>query len=123
MNMNKTEFIKQLRATAEELSPLTQTVAPGAMAWNGAEYSKGEKRNPDPYALAWWSSLIAIAELIEAQETPLSTKQRAYLDRLLFGGMGSLNDLSFDQRLLGASADIVNKRLDEKRRTLFASFQ
>lgn len=121
--MNKTEFIKQLRATAEELTPLTQSVAPGAMTWNGREYAKSGERKPDPYALAWWSSLIAIAELIEAQETPLSTKQLAYLDRLLFGGMGSLNDLSFDQESSGVSADLVNKRLDEKRRTLFASFQ
>ena len=120
--MNKTEFVNQLRAIAEVLTPLTQAVAPGAMVWNGTEYAKAEERKPNPYALAWWSSLTAIAELIEAQETPLSTKQLSYLDRFLFGGMGSLNDLSFDLKSSGVSADLVNKRLHERRPTLFASF-
>ena len=114
--MNQTEFIKQLRATADELKPLTEAASPGAATWNGTEYVKGRGKKPNPYALAWWSTLIAVAELIDAQEAPLSVKQIAYLDRLLFGGMGSLNDLYFDPGSIGAVADLVNKRLDENRR-------
>jgi len=121
--MNKTEFIKQLRATAAEIKPLTEAAAPGALTWNGTAYAKGEAKNPDPYALAWWSMLGAIAELIEAQESPLSAKQTAYLDRTLFGGMGSLNDLYFDPKSSGTVANAINERLDERRRALFASFK
>ena len=121
--MNKTNFIEQLRAIAEELKPLTQSTPPGAATWNGIEYVKGGEKKPDPYALAWWSTLVAVAELIDAQEEPLSLKQIDYLDRLLFGGMGSLNDLYFDEKTVGSSADVVNKRLDGKRRDLFVIFK
>lgn len=121
--MNKTEFIEQLKAVAEELKPLTQAASPGAATWNGKEYVKGGEKKPDPYALAWWSTLVSVAELIDAQEAPLSLKQIDYLDRLLFGGMGSLNDLCFDPKTSGASADLVNRRLDEKRQALFVSFK
>ena len=121
--MNKVEFIKQLRATAEELRPLTLASTSGSMTWNGTEYIKCEEKRPDSYALAWWSTLVAIAELIEAQGTPLSINQIDYLDRLLFGGMGSLNDLYFDPKSIGASANLINKRLDEKREALFTIFK
>ena len=121
--MNKTEFIKQLRATAEEIKPLTESAAPGALTWNGTEYAKVEAKKLDPHALAWWSMLGAIAELIEAQESPLSPKQAAYLDRTLFGSMGSLNDLYFDPKFSGSIANIINERLDERRRALFTSFK
>jgi len=121
--MNKTKFIEQLRAIAEELKPLTQAASPGAATWNGMEYVKGGEKKPDPYALAWWSTLVSVAELIDAQEGPLSLKQIDYLDLLLFGGMGSLNDLCFDEKTVGSSAKAVNKRLDEKRHDLFVSFK
>jgi|ERR1700683_764870 len=115
--MNTTEFIKQLRATAEELKPLTQSALPGASTWDGKSYVKGEGKEPDPNALAWWSILNTIADLVEAQDAPLSTKQKAYLNRVLFGGMGSLNDLYFK------AGGAINERLNEKRRSLFESFQ
>jgi hypothetical protein len=120
--MNKTEFVKQLRETAAEIKPLTEAVAPGAVVWNGTEYVKGEPKEPDPYALSWWSILLTIADLIEAQESPLSSKQIEYIERTLFGGMGSLNDLHFDPKTVGARAEIVNERLDQKRHVLFATF-
>ena len=37
--------------------------------------------------------------------------------------MGSLNDLYFDEKTVGSSADVVNKRLDGKRRDLFVIFK
>ena len=122
--MNKTEFIKQIRATAEELKPLTQASSFSGKVWNGKEYVEAiDEKKSDPYALAWWLTLVTMASLIEAQEESLSPKQINYLDRLLFGGMGSLNDLYFDNMIIGANADAVNKRLDEKRHDLFASFK
>ncbi len=123
--MNKNEFIKQIRVTAMELKPLTESTARGAMTWNGSEYVKsvGEPKTPDPYALAWWFTLTAIAELIEAQETPLTVKQIAYLDNLLFGGMGSFNDLNFDPNSMGEIAGSINNRLNIQRSALYASFR
>jgi hypothetical protein len=118
--MNKREFIKQLRETAETLKPLTESAMLGSLNWNGITYAKStEEKKPEPYALAWWSILSTVAELIDAQETPLSEKQIAYLDRLLFGGMGSFNDFS----LAGKTAKSVNDRLDEQRSSLYAIFK
>ena len=115
--MSKKEFIEQLRSTAEELKPLTESVSPGAAFWDGNHYVKGEAKIPDPYAVAWWSILGTIADLIEAQDARLGRSQIAYLERVLFGGTGSLNDLYFkDTRS-------INERLDEKRKRLFAIFK
>ena len=124
--MNKIEFIKQLKTTAATLEPLTKSTSLGQKVWNGKEYADvkaGEEKKPDPYALAWLSTLLTIAELIEGQESPLSPKQINYLDNLLFGGMGSLNDLWFDETTSDASADMVNQRLNAQRNALFASFK
>ena len=117
-------FIEQLRATAAELKPLTESASSGDLVWNGTEYSKtGESKTPNPYALCWWAVLGTIADLLEAQQSPLSEKQIRYLERRLFGGMGSLNDLFFDTSSAGDNARSINDRLDERRRALFASFK
>ena len=94
--MDKIAFIKQLRTTANELTPLTESGVVGALTWNGTHYAKAaESKSPDPYALCWQEMLRAVADLLEAQESSFSEKQSKYLERLLFGGMGSLNDLEF----------------------------
>lgn len=121
--MNKTEFIKQLRDTAAEIKPLTEATSAGALVWDGIKYAKGEVKQADAYALSWWSILGTIADLIEAQESPLSQRQLAYIERVLFGGMGSLNDLYFDPKTLGARARAINERLKQKRHALFAAFK
>jgi hypothetical protein len=121
--MSNSSFADQLRAIADELKPLTIAVTPGDLAWNGTDYAKSAVRQPDPYALAWYSMLTAIAELIEGQESPITERQRAYLERLLFGGMGSLIDLSFDSKLLGGVATHINEGLNKKTTDLFASFK
>jgi hypothetical protein len=121
--MNTREFTKQLREIAETLRPLTELITRETLTWDGAKYAKGEQKKPEPHALAWWSTLSALAELIDRQETALSEKQIAYLDGLLFGGMGSLNDLSFDSNSVGDIAKTINARLDEQRHTLYDSFK
>ena len=118
--MNKREFIKQLKETAETLKPLTESAMPGSLNWNGSTYAKSaEEKKPEPYALAWWSILTTVAELIEGQETPLSTKQIDYLNSLLFGGMGSFNDVSFDPNSVGQIAKDINDRLEKQRSALY----
>ena len=64
--------------------------------------------------------LSTMAALIEAQESPLSVRQVAYLKSELFGWMGSLTDLWFDSKIPGDVACDVNERLDKETDTLFA---
>jgi hypothetical protein len=121
--MNKSTFIAQLRAIAKELAPLTRLTPRGAMTWNGTEYAASETAvTPDPYALAWQTTLMAVAELLEGQESPITAKQINYLQGLLFGGMGSLNDLFFDPKSNGEAASAVNASLGKQRQLLFKIF-
>lgn len=122
--MDKIELARQLRATAATLKPLTEAVSSCAAVWDGTQYVKvsGARREPDPYALSWWSMLGAMASLIEAQDGPITEGQLRYLKTTLLGGMGSLNDLYFDSGVLGAVANSVNAALGQRRRELHASF-
>jgi hypothetical protein len=114
--MDNAKFVKQLRSIAEELTPLTLSVTPGAAPWDGTKYTKADAKPADPVALVWRSVLTITAELVEAQESPLTSRQMEYLKRLLFGGMGSLNDISFGQHA-------IDQSLDKKRRQLFDIFR
>jgi len=121
--MNKAEFVRQLRATAAAMKPLTESTSSEAMTWDGQQYAKGVEKHLDPYALSWWSTLNAIAALLEAQNSRVTELQLSYLEKTLFSGMGSLNDLYFDPKALGALADSVNTSLDQGRRELYATFR
>jgi hypothetical protein len=115
-------FVTELRATAEVLQPLTGSVKLSDKVWDGIRYTEAqEERKPEPYALAWFATLNSIAELVEGQDTPLTRKQLAYLNRTLFGGMGSLSDLAFDARTIGIAAGQINDRLNERREALFTA--
>jgi hypothetical protein len=114
--MNTIDLIKQLRATSEALRPLTQSVSANAKTWDGTSYVKGQSRSADPTALVWWTVLNTIADLIEAQESPATPRQVAYLKRALFGGMGSLNDVSF-------SVPRIDELMEQNRRMLFDTLQ
>lgn len=121
--MNANELVRCLRATAEALTPLAESVTAGALTWNGVKYAPGQQeKRPEPSALVWQSILNTLAEMIDRQDGPLSDKQVAYLDRLLFGGMGSLNDLHFDEKASGDVAKLVNDSLEKQRRALYTSF-
>ena len=63
-----------------------------------------------------------MAALIEAQDAPLSTAQVRYLEREFYGGMGSLNDLGFDNRQSADMADKVGRKFEKARAQLFESF-
>ena len=101
--MNTTAFITQVRVLAEILKPLTIA----------------GMNLPDPYALCWWGILSTIAELLEAQESPISDKQLDYIKKALFGGMGSLTDLWFDPGILGSNAELINNQLKIQRPILY----
>jgi hypothetical protein len=121
--MQKTTLIKHLRAIARLLEPLTHAAGPGDMAWDGKEYRKvTNEAHPDPYALAWWSKLNTLADMIDYQDSELSSKQLSYLQRALFGGMGSLTDLWFDERRFGQTAREINSKLGYSREALFSAF-
>ncbi|MFZ0821475.1 MAG: hypothetical protein WAM91_15515 [Candidatus Acidiferrales bacterium] len=106
--MDKTELVKQLILTANHLKPFADAAPLGARVWNGVEYAKvkeGEEKESDPTAFKWWSTLNTFANLIEAQSTPLSDRQISYIQRELFGGMGSLIDECHDELKIGGFAD------------------
>jgi hypothetical protein len=122
--MEKATLAKHLRNVARDLEPLTRAATPGDIAWDGKEYKKVTREtHPDPYALAWWSKLTTLADMIDYQNNGLSPKQLSYLQRVLFGGMGSLNDLWFDERQFGKIAKEINNRLSHSREALFSAFK
>jgi|ERR1043166_6189779 hypothetical protein len=121
--MNKRVFVEQLRETVETLKPFTSPPSAGAKHWDGTAYVEGDTMPFEPQALAWWSTLTAVAEVIDNRDTPLSEKQIAYLNGLLFGGMGSLNDLSIAAQSTRAENESIDAMLDRQRRRLFVSFK
>lgn len=122
--MDKTTLARHLRAVAKDLEPLTKAAKAGGLSWDGRQYKRTySDQQPDPYALAWWSTLNTAADMIDYQDGELSSRQISYLQRELFGGMGSLNDLWFDERRLGRSAKEVNDKLKLSREALFGVFK
>ena len=122
--MNKSELVTGLRAVAAELEPLARSIRRNTAVWNGSAWVKGlPAQEPSPQAIAWLRTLNTLADVIELQECPLSERQVAYLKEMLFGGMGSLNDLRFDWRKLGVAAKTVNERLSNRTEELYNLFQ
>ena len=76
--MNKQKFVEQLRSIAEELMPLTLSVTSNAKTWDGKKYSIAEAKTPDSAALVWRSVIIAVAELVEGQDSSLTLRQMEY---------------------------------------------
>jgi len=116
------DFISTLRSIADELRPFTQSANPSSRSWNGTAYVKAGGESPEPFALAWCATLNTIADLIEAQDAQLSLKQVSYLERILFGWMGSRQDFYLDKDRLGESANKANNEIKKKTNYLFESF-
>lgn len=111
----QTELIKALKDLANVLQPFTKSGVAGAREWNGSAYVEtSESKEPDPYALAWWSTLNTVAGLIESQEGLLADRQKQYLRHILFGGMGSLSDLHLNEDRWGQAARDANRSLQDK---------
>jgi hypothetical protein len=123
MSMSNLDIVQGLRGLADELKPFTQEVTTGSRVWNGSAYVEAEPRKLNPYALAWWSALTSIADLIELQNAPLTPQQFDYLKKRLFGGMGSLSDFALDTKQFGDAAAAANEKLDTKRSEFYRLFQ
>lgn len=116
-------FVDLLRHATAILAPFSEPPNGGALHWDGTRYSPAGRDVYNPYAAKWWATLTAITEVVGGQDVPLSARQRDYLDRLLFGGMGSFNDFALDESQLGAAAKTANQELRDVRQVMFKSFR
>ena len=121
--MNKARFVNLLDQISRELVRYSVARLPGDEIWDGERFVKVRQLGEaDLAALLWYQKITTISTLIGGQESSVSEKQSEYLNRLLFGGMMSLNDLSFDEEKLGTYAAGLNDRLGELRTQLFTAF-
>ena len=118
-----TAFVGSIRCVAVVLSQFAEPQVAGSRRWDGAAYVVAGRVTFDPYAAKWWATLVTIAELLGGQSTPLSAQQKSYLDRLLFGGMGSFNDFVLEESRLGPDARQANQELNQLRKVMFDEFQ
>ena len=116
-------FVDLLRRAAAVLAQFAEPQTSGSLTWNGTAYVPGHRAKYDPHAAKWWATLSTIAELLDAQDTPLSVRQKSYLDSLLFGGMGSFNDLVLEEKRFGAKATRANLELNDLRKAMFSEFR
>jgi hypothetical protein len=122
MSASMTTFARLLDDCAKTLEPFIESARRGGLSWNGSEYAPSKDDvEPDPYALAWWSTLRTISAL--ASQSSLTAEQTSYLQRELFGGIGSLNDFSLDAERWGKKAKTGNDQLDKIRGELYSCFQ
>jgi len=119
MNADNQKIAYGLRVLAEELRPFTLSSNLRSKVWDGTAYASAEPLQPDVNAIAWWSTLISIAEMIERQECSPSKNQLTYLMKLLFGGMGSFSDFFLDTKKYGNAATEVNNRIQTKLAELY----
>lgn len=107
-------FIKCLRETAEVYKPFSDVANFTGDAGSSLF---------DPYALVRLVKFNTIAEMFEAQEAPVSKGQFDYLDNLIFSGMGSLQDFSFDTGEDKEYLKKKNEELDDKISELYEEFK
>ena len=119
----KTAFTELLGEVANLLGKYIHPPAKGTLTWDGTKYAAIAPNPFDPGAGIWWGIISAMAGLLQSQDGPLSAEQKAYVERLLFGGMGSFNDFSLDAETLGSEAREANESLDTLRNALFKQFR
>jgi hypothetical protein len=117
-------FVRQIRDIAEFLVPHIDDRKKGQKIWNGEKYTeyRGEEYEGDSYARMWYSMLIVLAEMIDRQESNLTTRQKEFISSLLFGGMGSFNDYSL-RKAFQKDVSEANQVLDTLRENLYATFK
>lgn len=115
-----TTFLRTLREICDVLQPFTRSIEAGSLAWDGERYAPAAAgRSPDLGALEWWSALKTMSDLLERQGAPVSQRQADYLEKTLFGGMGSLRDFAVDARF-GPTAAEANEKLARLADALYA---
>lgn len=121
--MNKQKLTHGLRELADILLPFAEQVGPSASVWNGSEYVKALPKSADPYALMWYATLTTVADMLDAQDSDLSTRQIDYIRKSIFGTAGSLTDFFIDTNKYGQEGESANKKLDEQTTKLFSLFK
>ena len=112
------KIIALLNQAAEVLQPFTRSVQPGSLVYDGTRYAPAPPQTPDPYALAWWSSIQTVVALLDGSES-LTARQLDYLHSSFCGGMGSFSDFTLDTSHPGSDAEAANARLSSIRSSLF----
>jgi len=101
------------------LQPFTCAANANSSVYDGTSYAAvAATETPDPYALAWWSSIQTTIGLLN-EVTSLTNKQLDYLLSTFCGGMGSFNDFWLDVSRWGQAAETANAQLDMIRSSLF----
>lgn len=116
-------FIDLLRQVAVVLARFSESTVDASLKWNGNAYVPATRTPFDPYAAKWWARIVTISDLIENQDAPISSRQKIYLNQILFGGMGSFNDFMLDEQRLGSQAHSANQELNRLRKAMFTEFQ
>jgi hypothetical protein len=76
-------------------------------------FLKETKENTQASSIKRWTTLFrTILPTLENQDAPPSKEQLNYLNRELFGGMGSLNDFYFKKENFGNQAKPLNDQLE-----------
>jgi hypothetical protein len=123
MRASVASFARIIDDCAKVLEPFIRSARRGSLSWNGSEYAPvTEDVDPDPYALAWWSTLRAISALL-ASQLSLTPEQYSYLQQEFFGTMGSLQDFCLDAKRWGKKGSAANKELREIIDELYSAFQ
>jgi hypothetical protein len=117
-------FVKQIKDIVEFLKPHINDKKKGRKIWNGKKYAEycGEEYEGDSYGRLWYSTLIVLAEMIDRQESKLTRRQKEFISRFLFGGMGSFNDYSL-RKAFQKDVSEANQELDTLRGNLYATFE
>ena len=115
-------FLVSLRQVATLLARFSETRLAGSLEWDGTRYAPTDSLSADPQAAKWWGVLTAIDGMLMGQHR-IPALQKQYLEQVLFGGMGSLNDFVFDEDKIGPGARQVNGELEALRRQLHDEFR
>jgi hypothetical protein len=110
--MDKKQLVRLIRESADVLKPLLHKPWPQAQG----EDPKCAFTEPDPHALAWWSTLNEMATMLEYQECEATEDQMHHIKHSLgvHGGNTTLADLWFSAAAYPEESKEVNKALDER---------
>ena len=114
----KKKVVSEIQYMAKELRPFIET-KDSKIKSKLLNYFEKLELIPNPYALAWWSILTTITELLQAQELDITEKQKEYILHQLCGGMGSFADFQLDENISGTNASDTNQSLKIARKKLY----
>lgn len=112
------KVVSEIQDMAKKLRPFIET-KDSKIKSKLLKYFSELELIPNPYALAWWSILTTITELLQAQESDITEKQKEYILHQLCGGMGSFADFQLDETISGTNASETNQKLNIARKKLY----